>query len=67
MGKIDFIVCESFCNTWHTESVEVPDNIACQSNEIIVEWAMNNKFLDEDIFYVGVYWRDDENISKVEN
>jgi hypothetical protein len=58
LGKIDFIVCES-SGGWYTTSFNVPDEIAVQSNDYLVDWAKHEKFNDEpDIIFVGVYWRD---------
>lgn len=57
-GKVDFIVCEQE-GGWYIESLQIPEEIATQSNQALVEYAKENRFSDEpDIVYIGVYWRD---------
>jgi hypothetical protein len=62
VGKIDFIVCEEG-GAWYISSLNVPDEIACQSNDVLSSWAKCELIADEPgIVFVGVYWRDDHNI-----
>lgn len=57
-GKIDFIVCEEG-GSWYLESLQIPQEIATQSNAILVQYAKDNRFHDEpDVVFIGVYWRD---------
>ena len=61
-GKIDFIVCEAG-GFWYIESLDVPEEVAAQSNDVLSEWAKKMLIHDEpDVVFVGVYWRDDHNI-----
>jgi hypothetical protein len=57
IGKIDFILCE-FGGSWNTESHNVPKEIAQKSNEEIVDWAKAHQLIDDNYFYIGVYWKD---------
>ncbi len=57
-GKVDFIVCEEG-GGWYIESIQVPLEIAIQSNADLIQYAKETRFNDEpDVVYVGVYWRD---------
>jgi hypothetical protein len=57
-GKIDFIVCEEG-GSWYIESLNVPAEIASQTDSTMVQWAKAERFKDEpDVVFVGVYWRD---------
>jgi hypothetical protein len=57
-GKVDFIVCEEG-GGWYIESIQIPPEIAIQSNANLVQYAKETRFDDEpDVVYIGVYWRD---------
>jgi hypothetical protein len=58
LNKIDFIVCETG-GAWYFKSLMVPDDTAQKGDREIVEWALKNELNDPDIFYAGVYWKDD--------
>lgn len=58
-GKIDFIVCE-MGGAWYIESLSVPEEIAVQTNPVLVEWAKRERFADDpDVVFIAVYWRDE--------
>jgi hypothetical protein len=60
IARIDFIICE-INESWYITSQKVPVNVACKSNDKLVEW-MERELRKEgdmnDVMYIGVYWRD---------